>query len=109
MEPSAISAVALDGAADFGPPGGPAEVSALCFHPSLPLVTLAATGAQGSEVIQADALSGEVLLRVRTRRYVRILRHFDNGVDDSAVLVVAFSSGEIEVPLTHSPFFSCTW
>jgi len=107
MEPSAISAVALDGAADFGPPGGPAEVSALCFHPSLPLVTLAATGAQGSEVIQADALSGEVLLRVRTRRYVRILRHFDLG--ESAVLVVAFSSGDIEVPPTHSPLCPCIW
>ncbi|KAJ1487111.1 hypothetical protein T484DRAFT_1745253 [Baffinella frigidus] len=99
MEPSAISAVALDGAgaADLGQPGGPAEVSALCFHPSLPLVTLAATGPQGSEVMQADALSGEVLLRVRTRRHVRILRHFDLGDVDSAVLVVAFSSGDIEV------------
>jgi len=98
MEAVVLSEVSLEGieAADIGTTGGPAEVSALCFHPSLPLITLAATRGQGTEVLQADVLSGEVLLRMRTRRQVSILRHLELG-GDSVLLVVAFGQGDIEV------------
>ena len=98
MEVEAGSALALgsDSAA------APCEVSAVSFHPVRAEVSVAAAGLRGCELVEACALSGEILVRTRLERRVQHLRHQHVGTGGGrrsalTLLVLAYDDGNVEV------------
>lgn len=77
------------------PFSGPAEVTALSLHPRKPLVTVATASPSGFEVVEADAVSGDVFVRVNVGRRVRLLKHLDKR--DDCYILIAFEKGDIEL------------
>lgn len=77
------------------------EVLALSFHPLRGEVCVAAASPCGCELIEADAVRGDVLVRTPLGRRVRHLGHQVVGSGDgggrSAVLVLAYDGGDVEV------------
>lgn len=75
---------------------GASEVLALSFHPGRDELVMAAAGAHGYELIEADAITGHVLARTPLMRRLRHLWHQLSGTD-AAVLILAYDCGDIEV------------
>jgi hypothetical protein len=78
------------------------EVLALSFHPQRGEVCVATASPCGCELIEADAVSGDVLVRTPLgRRSVRHLQHqvvgSAEGGGGSTVLVLAYDGGDVEV------------
>ncbi len=74
---------------------GASEVLALSFHPGRDEL-VAAAGAHGYELIEADAITRHVLARTPLMRRLRHLWHQLSGTD-AAVLILAYDCGDIEV------------
>ena len=85
--------VAVGGVVGLGAAG---ELLALSFHPGRDELCVAAAGAHGHELIEADAITGQVLVRTPLARRVRHLWHQLSG-GSAAVLILAYDGGDLEV------------
>jgi len=80
---------------------GAYEVLSLSFHPLRSEVCVVEAGAGGCELIEADAISGDILVRTPLVRRVRHVWHqlvgASKGRGGSCVLVLAYEGGDVEV------------